>query len=101
MRLFRTSSQSFPNPYNVRCGKIVLPQLLDSYTIFTRKLIKEMDDNLGHLNGEFLHSYVTDTGIPDILNERRNELNVGEIFTTIDLLNENRLIKVSIPPIYR
>ena len=102
-RIFRSNSETFPNSHYVRRGKVLLPQLLDNYPVFTRNLVKEMDDNLAHLSGEFVLNYVMDTGIPIILEERRKELGriLGSTFTIINLLNENGLTKLSLSTIYR
>ena len=101
LRLFRSNSESFPNPHYVRYGKILLPQLLDNYPTFKNSLVKEMDTNLAHLSGEFVHRYVMDTGLPAIMKERRKELDDDTTFTIKDLLNENGLTKISLSTIYR
>jgi hypothetical protein len=101
LQSFWSNSESFPNPRYVWHGKIVLPQLLDNYPTFKNSLVKEMDTNLAHLTGEFVHRYVMDNGLPAIMKERRKELDGDTTFTTKDLLNENGLTKISLSTIYR
>ena len=63
--------------------------------------MKEMDDSLYYLSGKFVLRYVMETGLPNILIGWRNELKEGANFTTIDLLHENGLTKLTFSNIYR
>ena len=87
-------------PYFLRHGKQDLPQLLQNYPTLKKNLIKTMKDNLGHLSGEFVFSYLMDTALPLVLNERRQELNNND-FSLVQLLNENGITKISLSTVYR
>ena len=99
-RMWKQNRGCFPNPHYVRNGKTSLPQLLQNYPNLHRSLVKEMEDNLAHLSGEFVFHYLVDTGLPNILEERRKELE-NEDFTTCEILQENGLTKLTLSTIYR
>ena len=99
-RIWKRNSECFLNPYFVRHGKQDLPQLLQNYPTLKKNLIKTMEDNLEHLSGEFVFSYLMDTALPLVLNERRQELNNYD-FSLIQLLNENGLTKLLLSTVYR
>ena len=58
-----------------------------------------MEDNLSHLSGEFVFNYIVDTALPAILQERCIDLGNNE-FTTIKLIEEHRLTKLSLSTVY-
>ena len=98
-RIWKASNHCFPNPHFVQNGKAHLPQLLDHYPDFHKKLVKEMEDNLAHLSWGYVFNYIVDTALPVILQQRHEELDNYE-FTTKQLLEENGLTKLSLATIY-
>jgi len=99
-RLWKFNNECFSNPHFIRRGKTAFPPLLENYPTFRKNLVKEMDDNLAHLSGEYVFNYVVDTALPNILKERQKELNNDKL-TTKELLLENGLTKLSLSTVYR
>ena len=54
------------------------------------RLVKYARDNLKNLGGEFLHQYVSNELLPELLDRRKEETGNGEM-TMSDLLNENQM----------
>jgi len=53
-RMWKQNSGCFPNPHYVCNKKKVLPQLLENYPVLHNNLVKEIDNNLAHLSGEYV-----------------------------------------------
>ena len=97
---WKKNSCSFHNPHFIRHGKKVLPNLLENYPDLRTSLIKEMEDNLSNLTGEYVFSFLVEKGLPNILAQRQKELDDAN-FTTSQLLEENGLTKITLTTIYR
>lgn len=80
-------------------GKRIFQTLLENYPDFRKEVVKEMEDNLAELSGEYLFNYVVDTGLPIILEQRSTELDNNK-FTASELLSDNGFTIFSLSTVY-
>ena len=99
--LFRDNNDCFPNPARHRHdGRSPLPMLLENNPDLKNALVRYCKEHLDHLTAELITSYLYETALPALLEERRREL-VSNDFTLEQLLQENRLTKIAVSTIYR
>mmetsp|Transcript_21026 Transcript_21026/g.24189 ORF Transcript_21026/g.24189 Transcript_21026/m.24189 type:complete len:174 (+) Transcript_21026:382-903(+) len=62
--MWKRNSCCFMNPHFIRNGKSVLPHLLEKFPNWRAVLVKEMEDNLAQLSGEYVFTYLIEKRLP-------------------------------------
>ena len=97
---FRMCGECFPNPRVRRRGRAaMLPPMLDSNPDLKEYLVTYAKENLSNLTAELLYSYLQETAMPALLEQRRRETGNGEM-TMEELLKENQLKTLTLRTIY-
>ena len=101
MVLRASESACFANPARMRAGrKPDLPPLLENNPDLKEGLLSYCKTHLDTLSAESVASYLFQTGLPQLVEQRRHELD-NPAFDVQQLLHENGLNRICISTIYK